>query len=1102
MCDVKTLGKYEVLAELGRGAMGVLYKARDPKINRMVALKTITTNVADNPDLLQRFYREGQALGALQHPNIATIYDMGDEGGLPFIAMEYVDGQSLGEIIAHRQPITLSLKLEYGLQACRAFDYAHKRGIIHRDIKPGNVMLSKSGTVKVVDFGIARVLETSHTKSGIIMGTFAYMSPEVYHGEHADGRSDIFSFGVLLFELLSYSKPFPGETPASLMQSMCWQEPRRLRDMAPDCPLELDSVLERMLLKPVTDRIQSMEDLLVDLEPICKSLQAETVAELIVQSRQLIQQEDFSQARNLLRQALQVDFTNAQARALLAKVDLALKKKLLRPKAQQHVENAIVLLEGGKLAEAKALANSALELDSTFEPAQELLQRIQQEVSRTKLVNEKLQAARQRRAEGLWDEVEALVAAILEGESTNRQALLLQEQVLEERSRRQKLHRLLESMQRARVLWTHQKYDECIELLTGLQEEFPRSEDIRKLMETAHEDRAEQHRQHTLDEVRNLLAARRYEACEELLSDLRKQFPNDDEIPKLLESVREDQARQRKVESLAEARNLLASKRFEESIAQLSELGKGFPNDDEIAKLAKIIRDDQEKQRRQQGVAEARNLLAARHYEDCSGLLAGLRTQLADDDTIQELVEAVREYQAQQHQVKRFAEARNLRGSKHYQDALSLLSVLDNDFPGDEDVSKLRELVLDEWAEQRLLKGLTDARELLSSKRYEESIALLSALQKEFPLAKDISKLRELVLDEWAEQRMLKSMADARELLSSKRYDESIALFSALQKEFPLAKEISKLLATAEQERAEQERQQKLVEARTFLAAQRFEEALALLDSELAAQPKDAAVLKLKTLVQNEREKQVKSGRLKREWEILKELTSKEGDPEAIAQAEQLLRDFPGDGDLLRLLEFAREQQAQCERALRLRKTLDEVEDHLKANRYPEAIAAANLGLESFPQNADLNSLLEQAESGQKREQTRQAIEQRVRGIKIKINREEFSDAIRMAEDAITTLGPDTDVTQLLSSAKVEYNAREKKKEQDRQIESVRTLLESGNLEGATLLLDETIKSKQLDPHDPRVHRLSEEIAVAIKETDSKTHPVAPRLPQQDPVRE
>src|ERR1700737_3135828 len=304
---------------------------------------------------------------------------MGEEGGPPFLAMELIEGESLEQLIARRPPLPLSLKLTYAIQACRAFEYAHKRGIIHRDIKPGNMMISKEGTVKVVDFGIARVVKSSKTQTGMLIGTFAYMAPEQYHGEHADERSDLWSFGVLLYELVCYQRPFKGDAPANLMHSICDQDPASLSEAASECPPQLDTVLCRVLQKSPADRYQSMEDLLLELDPICKSLQSATVAKLVEQSHELGQQGDYPQARDILRQALQVESTNTQARSLLDKVNTELRRILIRPKAQEFVEKGRALLEQGRIQEARAEAENALRLDPNFEPAQELQWRGEEE---------------------------------------------------------------------------------------------------------------------------------------------------------------------------------------------------------------------------------------------------------------------------------------------------------------------------------------------------------------------------------------------------------------------------------------------------------------------------------------------------------------------------------------------------------------------------------------------------------------------------------------------------------------------------------------------------------------------------------------------------
>jgi serine/threonine-protein kinase len=248
-----TVGRYEVLEELGQGAMGIVYKAMDPKINRLLAIKTIRFSDEFEEDRLQeirdRFYREAQIAGKLSHPSIVAIYDVGEDFDLSYLAMEYIPGENLQKYCRKGSLLPLRKVLYILAETANALDYAHSQGVIHRDIKPANIMLLKDGKVKVTDFGIAKAISDSKTKSGIVLGTPNYMSPEQINGQELDGRSDIFSLGVLFFELLTGQLPFHGKTLANLFYQITQAKHSSPCQINPKVPKPCEQILNKALAK-------------------------------------------------------------------------------------------------------------------------------------------------------------------------------------------------------------------------------------------------------------------------------------------------------------------------------------------------------------------------------------------------------------------------------------------------------------------------------------------------------------------------------------------------------------------------------------------------------------------------------------------------------------------------------------------------------------------------------------------------------------------------------------------------------------------------------------------------------------------------------------
>ena len=270
----RCISNYRVISKLGAGGMGEVYLAEDTRLGRRVALKVLPRELAGDPARKARLIHEARAASALNHPNIVTLYDIGSEGGIDFLVMEYVAGKPLAELIP-RQGMPVKEALRCAVQIADALANAHAAGIVHRDLKPGNVMVAAEGLVKVLDFGLAKFAgapgeetPTRLTTEGALLGTLGYMSPEQAEGKPVDARSDIFSFGALLYEMVTGRRPFERDSNLSTLAAILNEEPKPVRELAAHLPPELEQIIARCLRKDPARRFQHIDDVKVALEDL------------------------------------------------------------------------------------------------------------------------------------------------------------------------------------------------------------------------------------------------------------------------------------------------------------------------------------------------------------------------------------------------------------------------------------------------------------------------------------------------------------------------------------------------------------------------------------------------------------------------------------------------------------------------------------------------------------------------------------------------------------------------------------------------------------------------------------------------------------------
>jgi serine/threonine-protein kinase len=267
-----TIGKYQVLELVGEGAMGSVYRALDPVLNRSVAIKVMSDAIARDLTLRDRFMREAQAAGSLQHPNVVTIFDFGEIEGHLYIAMEFVDGIDLEELIARHVPMTMEQRIGVAIDVLLGLSYAHKRGVVHRDIKPANIRITEDGRAKIMDFGVAHLESTKMTATGVMVGTPNYMAPEQVTGEKIGPATDIFSVGAVLYELVGRRKAFTADSLHNVLFQVVSEEPAPLATIAPDAPRGLDAVVRKAMAKDAEKRYRTAQEMANELTAIRATL--------------------------------------------------------------------------------------------------------------------------------------------------------------------------------------------------------------------------------------------------------------------------------------------------------------------------------------------------------------------------------------------------------------------------------------------------------------------------------------------------------------------------------------------------------------------------------------------------------------------------------------------------------------------------------------------------------------------------------------------------------------------------------------------------------------------------------------------------------------
>ena len=656
---VTRIGRYEVVDVLGRGGMGVVYRAIDRNLGREVAIKTLTAGIEGDSEMLARFYEEGRKTASFKHPNIVTIFELGDDHGIPYIVMELVEGRPLNELIGPENSMPLVDELRIVEELCSALAYAHRSNVIHRDVKPANIYVQPDGSAKLLDFGIARLEEKrsqdlSLTRAGHIIGTLAYMAPERLRDKPLDRRSDIFAAGVVLYQLVTGELPFDGDELV-LMQKIVNEPHPRLSSKQKGIPPFLDVIVDTALAKSPGDRYQTADDMASDLTSAIADLRQELAQTLLPQARRLMEENDLLRARACLQQLLKIQNRQSEARELLAEIQHRLSERQRDERVQQVRQQAEGLLANKELDQCLSLVNEGLELDSANPELTRLKQQVDKEREKLEKVRGFLRLADSARRDGNYPAAIAAARKALRVDKSSSKGMLLVNLLTKEAAEAERKFEIKELLESVRGELNARRFNDAIPLLHKLELLDPTNPEMKLLLGDANSGIEQIKRREMIAELENEgFAASTVSELQQVahaVQELLVQMPAESVLIQMKlqldRRIKEQESRQFVDQTVQACRDM----RPREALELIQRARKRLPEDESLLNLEGFLTDRVMQQsaetRREEILALAHGALDAGRFADAVHILEVCQQEGIATDQIHELLEFARQEEAE-----------------------------------------------------------------------------------------------------------------------------------------------------------------------------------------------------------------------------------------------------------------------------------------------------------------------------------------------------------------------------------------------------------------------------------------------------------------------